>query len=260
MVDTLSETIDSSGKEESAAAATNSSKLKSIFRRESFKNMGKVLSGKMHSSNLDPTEEDEEMHQDLENKNKSHTKPTKNWMKDRFKKQNKEQTTEDQRGYGTSRDFEMDELHLSSRDEEITEGNNLLSGYPATTSQQPAARQQRPASHNSYSFPQTLSTAVDVDDQTDSIQMNEKQLRKYNQKMCMSVALAVILVAGVVLGIVLWAMSSVGLAFQILGPTIFGLSLFALVYKMFLTIIWKEDPYQYFQRRFKRLNKTKNPI
>ena len=41
--------------------------------------------------------------------------------------------------------------------------------------------------------------------------------------------------------------------FQVLGPTFIGLSSFAIVYKIYLTIIWKEDPYRFFEPRVKKV-------
>lgn len=73
--------------------------------------------------------------------------------------------------------------------------------------------------------------------------LKEKQRKITHRKICESVFLSVVLVAGFVLGIILTAMSSLGLAFQIVGPTILGLSAFAIIGKIFVTVFWEEDPF-----------------
>lgn len=86
--------------------------------------------------------------------------------------------------------------------------------------------------------------------------MKEKQRKISHRKICESVFLSVVLVAGFVLGIILTAMSSLGLAFQIVGPTILGLSAFAIVGKIFVTIFWEEDPFLWTQGHVRKVSKN----
>ncbi|ELU18497.1 hypothetical protein CAPTEDRAFT_219830 [Capitella teleta] len=58
----------------------------------------------------------------------------------------------------------------------------------------------------------------------------------------MSNAIYLLLIVGAVVGLVLLCMSSEGEHFSVLGALLFGLSLLALVGKVFLTIFWSEDP------------------
>lgn len=89
--------------------------------------------------------------------------------------------------------------------------------------------------------------------------MKEKQRKISHRKICESVFLSVVLVAGFVLGIILTAMSSLGLAFQIVGPTILGLSAFAIVGKIFVTIFWEEDPFLWTQGHVRKVSKNLRP-
>lgn len=89
--------------------------------------------------------------------------------------------------------------------------------------------------------------------------MKAKQKKISHKKICESVFLSIVLVAGFVLGIILTAMSSLGLAFQIVGPTILGLSAFAIVGKIFVTVFWEEDPYLWTQGHVRKVTTRLRP-
>lgn len=84
-------------------------------------------------------------------------------------------------------------------------------------------------------------------------EMKEMEAKISHARICESVLVTAVLVVAFVVGIVITSLSSLGLVYKIIGPTMLGLSAFALIGKTYVTVFWEENPFLWTKKRLLRI-------